>query len=165
MKSSPNGLIYLWTGHSSVNFLVSSEPLSGPTKYRTEKKVNIVAFTCFRLASPVNLISQHTPRAPLWAHKPQNLSCGGIHGGVGSLPRTALLYQIPCLSGKLQGIFSFLAPKRKSDIAVMPNSSGLQRKFPTQHIREFFYVSGNLNQGTGNYQTRAGRRSSYYFSD
>jgi hypothetical protein len=45
--------------------------------------LNVFALNCFRLASPVNSASRITPTAPLRAHKPQNLSCVGIHGGSG----------------------------------------------------------------------------------
>ncbi|MGD0275205.1 MAG: hypothetical protein ABSB79_03960 [Syntrophales bacterium] len=76
-----NGLIYLWTGRSSISSWVSSDPLSGPTKYRTEKIANIKALTCFRLTSPVNSTSRTTPTASLRAHRPQNLSCRGNAGG------------------------------------------------------------------------------------
>ncbi|MGA2782538.1 MAG: hypothetical protein ABSF13_11575 [Smithella sp.] len=96
-----------------------------------------MALTCFMLASPVNSLNQITPTAPIRAQLAQNISCGGIHGGAGSLLRTSLYTKFPVYQGICREFFRFYCRNGKSYDDMMHHSSGLQRKFPTQHSREF----------------------------
>jgi hypothetical protein len=117
-----------------------------------------MALTWFRLASPVNFASRTAPTAPLRAHRPQNLSCGGITGGAGSLLRTSLHIKFPAYQGIYREFCRFCRLNGKSGADIMHHFSGLQLKFPTQHSREFFWhyrefkswcreLSGEIREG------------------
>ena len=113
--------------------------------------------TCFWLVSPVNTVSRIAPPAHLCVYRPQNLSCGEIHGGAGSLLRTSLYTKFPVYQGIYREFCLFWRRNEKSDSDMINHSNGLQRNSLLNISGNFLSLSGNLNHGTGNYQTRSSR--------
>ena len=79
----------------------------------------------------------------------------GLTGGAGSLLRTTLHTKFPA-----NREFGHLCRGNgKSDGDMMHHSSGVQRNSLLNTAGNSLSISGNLNHGTGNYQTRSGNPS------